>query len=216
MNIRNISLAASIALAALAVCGPAYAQYWKVGADTNNVWSIADDNFVPSNDQTYLAWVAAGNRTTPIASTAELYDVIAQSYPRQLAGSAPSLDAYGGLTPLQSFTWRKDNGLNIVYTGTPSLNGLYAVDDIWRLYLMGGALIRCGVIPLESCPDPMPFGVATYTYLDKQLQPRTMSIVQMREITLALQNHLATLYAQLAVGLGGGTPTWPSLTKTVP
>lgn len=217
MNMRDIFITIGGALVIIiGVCTGAHAQYWKVADDTTSVWSLDNNNVIPSNDAAYLEWLAAGNRTTPIASSAELYDVIAQSHPTHLTASAPALDAYGGLSPMQAFMWRKESGLAIIYTDVPSLSGLYAVDDMWLIGLTSGALLRCGTTSLDACSNPMPFGAATYTYLDKQLQPHTMSIVQMRVISLAIEDHMATLYAQLVVALGGGSPVWPSLTKTVP
>lgn len=194
----------------------ASAQYWKVAGSTSEVWSLTQDALVPVTDSTYVAWLAAGNMTSSIVSTSELYDVISLSYPTHLAASAPNLEANGGLTPEQAFTWRKIHGVNIVYTGTPDLDGLYAVDDQWLGGLMTGALIRCGSTILESCVSALPFGASTYTYLDKTLSPHSMSIVQMRTISLAIEDHFAKLYEQLKVGIDGGTPVWPSLTVTVP
>jgi hypothetical protein len=192
-------------------------QYWKVAGSTTAVWSLPTSGFVPITDSNYVAWLAGGRRVPiSIASTSELYDVIAQSYPDLLIASAPGLEANGGLNPSQAFLWRKANGLNIIYPSEPTLNGLYPVDDQWLGGLMTGALLRCGLNPLGSCSAPFPGGSSTYAYLDKQLQAHTMSIVQMRAISLAIEDHIASLYAQLKIGLDGGTPSWPALTVTVP
>ena len=194
----------------------AFAQYWQVGEDTANVWSLTENTFVPVSDTAYLAWAAAGNMANKIASSSELYDVIAASYPAHLAPSAPVLEANGGLTPFQAFTWRRESGLNIVYTGAPALNGRYSIDDQWLGGVMTAALLRCGATVLDSCSVAFPGGSATFSYLDKNFVPHTFSIVQLRTVVLAIENHVASLYTQLTVGLGGGTPVWPTLTVTVP
>lgn len=204
-----------------AICWSAFgsaasAQYWKIGGSTSELWSLTQDAIIPVTDDTYVAWLAAGNLASSIASTSELYDVISQSYPTHLATSAPNLEANGGLTPVQAFTWRKVHGVNIIYTGAPDIDGLYALDDQWLGGLMSGALLSCGSTPLESCVNPFPFGASTYTYLDKTLSPHSVSIIQLRVIALAIRDHFARLNEQLVVGLGGGTPGWPSLTVTVP
>jgi hypothetical protein len=209
---------AAVALGLLFSSFPASAQqrYWFVGNDTSQVWSLEDNGLVSTGDARYSQWLAHGNLASKIASTSELYDVISASFPDHLAASAPGLETLGGLQPPQSFLWRRSAGLNIVYSGEPSLSGLYPIDDQWFNGLATGALLSCNPTDLASCTTGMPFGLSTYTYLDKNFHPHTMSIPQMVAIVLAIRNYVAQLFAQLQVGLGGGTPVWPSQTMTVP
>jgi hypothetical protein len=63
------------------------AKYWFIGEDTDNVWSLDDHALVPVNNADYVAWIVQpDNKTQKIASTSDLYDVIASSY----QGNLPS------------------------------------------------------------------------------------------------------------------------------
>lgn len=210
-----------IALVAMLLSvGMAYAEsgrYWIVAGSATQVWSLAADNFVSVNDGAYQTWSAIpGNHAAPIKSASELYEVLSNSYPSHLDASTPVLEAGGGLTPLQSLVFRRHAGLHITYTGQSGLNGTYAVDDQWLSGLMSGALLRCGATSLASCSNPFPNGAATYTLIDLYGAPHTMTASQMAIISLAIQDYWANCVAQLQIALGGGSPTWPSSSVTVP
>jgi hypothetical protein len=51
--------------------------YWTVNGSTTQVYSSAVGDYVPVENAAYQAWVAAGGRTTRIASEAELGQVLA-------------------------------------------------------------------------------------------------------------------------------------------
>jgi hypothetical protein len=192
-------------------------KYWFIGEDTDNVWSLDDHALIGIADTDYVFWaLQPDNKTQKIASTADLYDTIASSFPEQLAASAPALEEAGGLRPIQAFEYRMVAGVNITYTGQPTLDGHYAVDDPWLTRLMAGALVRCGATTLAMCSNPFPGGGSSYDYLDADLVPHTMSITQMQIIALAIDDYFAQLQAQLEVGLAEGTPIWPSADITVP
>jgi len=53
-------------------------HYWHVGGDEASVYSSAAGDFVQTDDQTYLAWVASGRAPTLIASADELGEVLAK------------------------------------------------------------------------------------------------------------------------------------------
>lgn len=53
--------------------------YWIVAGSTTQVYSSAVDNYVPSADATYQAWLAAGNAPSKIESTQSLADVLLQA-----------------------------------------------------------------------------------------------------------------------------------------
>lgn len=50
--------------------------YWIVGGDDNQVYASARQSYVPSDDATYLAWIASGNVPTVIDTEANLIDVL--------------------------------------------------------------------------------------------------------------------------------------------
>jgi hypothetical protein len=192
-------------------------KYWFIGGDMANVWSLDDHALLGITDADYIFWASQpDNKTQTIPSTADLYDVIASIAPEKLAVSAPALEEEGGLRPIQSFEYRMVAGVNITYTGQPTLNGHYAIDDPWITRLMTGALLRCGSTALNVCSTPFPGGGATYDYLDADLVPHTMSITQMKIIALAIDDHFSQLQEQLEIGLAEGTPSWPSAEITVP
>lgn len=55
--------------------------YWRVGDDDTRVYSSAAAAYVPVDDETYMAWVAAGGFATRIVSEAELQEVLLAQYP---------------------------------------------------------------------------------------------------------------------------------------
>lgn len=66
--------------------------YWIVAGSTTQVYSSATSDYVPVDNATYAAWVAAGNSATRIATEAELGEVLA---PYQIRPTAPNvLDGY--------------------------------------------------------------------------------------------------------------------------
>ena len=52
--------------------------YWVVAGSTTQVYSSAASDYVPVADATYVAWLAAGNRPSTIASETELGEVLAR------------------------------------------------------------------------------------------------------------------------------------------
>jgi hypothetical protein len=51
-------------------------NYWVIGGSTTEVYSSKTNTLVPVDDQTYVDWTAAYGAATPIASEAELADVL--------------------------------------------------------------------------------------------------------------------------------------------
>ena len=65
--------------------------YWLVGGQ---VYSSRSAGYVAADAPAYAAWVARGNRATPIVSEAELWGVLAEQYPAGLpANNATAQDA---------------------------------------------------------------------------------------------------------------------------
>ncbi len=214
MKTRTIALLVLLVFWAMPV--KAQQVYWTIGSDVAHVYSLNDNAVVVTSNGAYVAWLTAGGTPTHIASTSELYDVIAAAYPQKLAAAAPVLETAGGLGPFQAFLYRRLAGLTITYTGQDPLNGVYPVDDQWLGGLMSGALIRCGATDLSSCMDAFPGGDATYSYVDMHGTAHAFTPAQLSVVVQAIQNYFASLYAQLQIGLNGGTPTWPVATATVP
>ena len=109
--------------------------YWSVNGDPENVFSSASASVVPVSDPNYQAWIAdPAFDTGPsrIASFNELYDVLVTQAPAVAAQVGLSWHDAGYLTPDQSYAVLLTHGLEIESTGSPSINGLYAVDDASR------------------------------------------------------------------------------------
>ena len=53
-------------------------HYWIVAGSATQVFSSAGGDYVPVADAAYQAWLATGNRSSRIASEAELGEVLAQ------------------------------------------------------------------------------------------------------------------------------------------
>jgi hypothetical protein len=89
--------------------------YWIVAASTTEVWSSARAIAVPVADTAYQDWIAGGHFPTPIASQAELEDVLRQHYPPGSLNSYNASERYNKL----------NNG--VVINGTP-----FASDAVTR------------------------------------------------------------------------------------
>lgn len=64
-------------------------HYWIVGGSTTHVWSAPEAQasgveLVVIADAAYVAWLAAGNTPTPIATAAEIYESLAKQAPEVL------------------------------------------------------------------------------------------------------------------------------------
>lgn len=66
--------------------------YWVVNGATEEVYASKSGGFVSVNNPAYVAWLAAGDRPTRIASEAELGEVLAAYSVRPVAASV--LDGY--------------------------------------------------------------------------------------------------------------------------
>lgn len=55
--------------------------YWIIGGDNANVWSSKRAMSVPTTDQAYLDWTAAGLAPPPLADMAALEQLLAEQYP---------------------------------------------------------------------------------------------------------------------------------------
>lgn len=68
-------------------------HYWIVAGSTTQVYSSANAGYRPITNPAYVAWLAFGNKPTPIASENELWDVLAAQFPGGLpAGDSNAQD----------------------------------------------------------------------------------------------------------------------------
>jgi hypothetical protein len=100
--------------------------YWNIGQSSIQVFSSASLTFVPLTDATYLAWVAAGNRTTRIDTGINLFDVLSTQV-------LPSLFS---------------NGVAFRSTSIPSLNATYPCDSVAQQTMTGiMTSLNAGIVP---------------------------------------------------------------------
>jgi hypothetical protein len=111
--------------------------YWVVAGSTMQVWSSARVKYVPTTDATYVAWLAAGNRPTQIASANDLFGVLAKQW-----------------TPVA-----QASGVQVTSTATASLNGTYAVDAASQATISS---LSTGI----AAGKPLPGGGTTFNYPD--------------------------------------------------
>lgn len=108
--------------------------YWIVGNRTGVVFSSAVGDYIDENDPAYQQWLSDGGRPTQIPTDGELADVLANqpSVPGRLVRHAGWTD-WGNvpLNPNQLNVLTRA-GVTINSTGTPALNGTYALDSDTR------------------------------------------------------------------------------------
>ncbi len=83
--------------------------YWIVAGSTTQVFSSARAMYVPVTDATYVAWIAAGGNPTRIASEAELFGVLTDSFPAGLPAGAGGTGAYHLDATTQNYLTRARN-----------------------------------------------------------------------------------------------------------
>jgi hypothetical protein len=160
--------------------------YWVVAGSTTQVWSSAGVAFVPITDETYTAWLAAGNVPTPIASANDLWQVlVAKWLPRAMG-----------------------NGAAITSTGTPALNGTYATDP---KSIANITALSTGI----AAGKPLPGGGSTFNYPDVSGTMHAFSAVNFLNFATAIEGLVYAAEQALSTLLNGGTATMPSSTLTI-
>lgn len=167
--------------------------YWIVAGSTTQVYSSARATYVPLTDTTYVAWLAAGGRATAIDSEVSLQVVFAEWFP---AGWAP--------TSAQKATAALGAGVALVSTGTPALNGTYAIDGESRSDMMAEmvALLANGVFT---------DGTATLAYADTAGAMHTFDVAQFKAFATAVGSYVGALKAIAKTNTG----TLPATTLTI-
>lgn len=163
--------------------------YWIVAGSTTEVWSSKRVQYVAVNDATYTAWLAAGGVPTKISSALELIGVLQiQWQPVYLAAT----------------------GVAIQSTGTPALNGNYAIDVSAKADIDG---IYAGI----KGGDGLPGGGATFEYFDKDGGSHAFDAASFSNFAKAVRDYFYN-FAQGLMGLVNQVSgaAMPSSTTTIP
>lgn len=132
----------------------------------------------------FVAWRAAGNTPDPLP-------------PPSLPEQADTMLAAKLAT-----------GVALTSSGTPALNGTYALDaeSTAQIYQIGLFAAQFGVFPS---------GGATQAYPDASGVPHTFSVAQFVAFLRAIAPLVSNLSTQAAMMGQGGTPVWPAQTAVV-
>jgi hypothetical protein len=90
--------------------------YWTVGGSTTEAYSSAKPGYVPVGDETYVAWLASGNKPTKIPTEAELNDVLLAQYP---AGALHGPKIISSLSFLGRFTSDESSAIQTAALANP-------------------------------------------------------------------------------------------------
>jgi len=147
--------------------------YWVVAGDATSVWSSKRAVSVPADDADYVAWLADGtHQPSHIGTMEELYQVLAQQYPR------------GSLHTYCAFVRDKTLNGGVTVNGLPfasdpltfgSLNSaaIYTVDkttDTFSWKLPDGSFITLNKADVNALHDALnSFGQACYLCEDNTL-----------------------------------------------
>jgi hypothetical protein len=104
---------------------------------------------------------------------------------------------------------RQGNGIAITSTGTPALNATYSLDD--RSVALVGAIARDAASGLG-----LPHGAATVPVNDMAGTAHDFTETSIVALYKAERDMVSLLAAQRDVMAGGGTPTWPDQSATIP
>jgi hypothetical protein len=121
------------------------------------------------------------------------------------AGAPPSDAMAAGLALATAIA----SGITIASTGTPALNGVYALDALTMDQV--GAVARDAASGLG-----LPGGGSTFEYPDRAGTPMTFTEQQIIGLYKAMRDLLLGLNTAAATQRAGGTPTWPPQTGAIP
>jgi hypothetical protein len=186
--------------------------YWVVAGSTTQVFSSASGTYVAVSDATYVAWLAAGNSPSRIASEAELSAVLAKAAPGVVVGSPAGLAAYAAAK--QSVIMTGGISVNIAASGAPQM--VEASTDPASLVLLQGAVSIAQANP-----------AATFQWVPSTGAPVTLTATQINTIFGAVSTFLQETFTTLAevltaIGVGSITtkagvdappspiPAWPA------
>jgi hypothetical protein len=160
---------------------------YQLLSGTTTVLRHSDNAYIPADPankdyQAYLAWGAAGNTADPVAVVQPTADQVLNTH---LA-----------------------NGLVLTSTGTPALNGTYALDET-----SAGQIYQIGLYASQI--GTFPSGGTTQAYPDITGVPHTFTIAEFVAFLQAVAVLISAMNNQAAIMAHGGTPVWPAQTATI-
>lgn len=160
--------------------------YWIVGGSATQVWSSKRIGYVPVSDATYQAWLAAGHLATKIDSVTSLLDVLQQQW-------APLILA---------------QGCALTSTGTPALDGTYALDDKSQQNI---AAIADGIANGKGLPG----GGSTFNYPDATGAEHAFDAAHWTAAAAAFETYIYDFGQALEALVTGGSATMPAAAVTI-
>lgn len=132
-------------------------------------------------------------------------------------GTQPTADQLSALTSAwqaqqsapQTYATLMRNGVQITSTGTPAINGTYAVSAEAKANLTG---IVSGLSALQGLPG----NADTFLYLDASRTPHAFDSAQITALARAVRDFIYAADIAEATALAGGSPAWPSNQITIP
>lgn len=160
--------------------------YWIVAGSTSQVWSSARVEYAPVNDQTYVAWLSSGGLPTKIANATELAQVLLQQW-------APLVQA---------------GGVQVTSTGTPALNGTYAVDAVSQAQITS---LSTGI----AAGKPLPGGGSTFNYSDITGGQHAFNSTNFLDFAAAIEGYIYNFNQALIASVSGTPTALPSTALTI-
>jgi hypothetical protein len=110
--------------------------YWRVGNRAGVVFSAPASAYVAEDDAGFLAFLAAGNLATAIASDGDLADVLTKAgLPAAMIAAVDATD-WSGISPAAHLAAAMAAGVQIASTGTPAIDATYhATGERWQIML---------------------------------------------------------------------------------
>ena len=168
---------------------PAYRPddwYWIVGGSATEVWSSKRVAYVAVGDATYQAWLATDNAPTRISSVAELLEVMQDQWAPQILAQ----------------------GCALTSTGTPALNGTYALDKDSQSNI---SAIADGIANGKGLPG----GGSTFNYPDVMGAQHAFDAAHFVAAAAAFETFIYDFDQALETLVSGGTATMPVASVTI-
>lgn len=163
--------------------------YWAVAVVPDSVWSSASLSYVPLDDPTYAAWLAAdpAHTTIPMDDGSGMAQVMVQQrLPSYLA-----------------------TGLAITSTATPELNATYALDNV--------TLDQVGSVAKDvACGLGFPLGLDSFVYPDIASFPHTFLPADFMNLYKALRDYIAAVNGAITLLAQDNFTTFPPQSATIP
>jgi len=156
--------------------------YWIVAGDDTKVYASQRVGYFPVADATYAAWLDAGNLPTRIINSQELLDVLMQQW-------VPSYLA---------------TGMQVVSTGTPSLNDTYPMDQTSQNQITG-------IATSIAAGRGLPGGGSTFFYQGHQFNEASFL-----NFADAASNFVYGSYHSLGLIVMTGSGSMPAQPVTIP